>query len=186
MPLKPKAELSKTTIVLMLLLCSCTASPAPVTPHVSYDMSGTLDGKPLPQLETIKADSCYDGYGGYKLTFSAIADMIPEAIDDEINLGLTVDVSDISQLPLGQSVDVAQISSVQLSATATGFLFLPQGALTITTGTITLSALSHSEMSGSASLVFTDQNDVNPMVQEALAYEIAFNNLAITYYCENT
>jgi hypothetical protein len=54
----------------------------------------------LPQLVTITAESCFDGYGGYILSFSAVADMIPEAIDDEISLGLTIQIDDISQLPL--------------------------------------------------------------------------------------
>jgi len=163
-----------------------TTTPQPPTPadaHVVYGMSATLDGKQLPQLVTITAESCFDGYGGYILSFSAVADMIPEAIDDEISLGLTIQIDDISQLPLGQPVDVAHNNDIYLSAATLAFLPPPQGVLTTATGTITLTALSYGEMSGSASLIFTDPGDVNPVVQNSLAYKVAFTNLAIIHYC---
>lgn len=181
--------------VTFILLTGCgsptpgvTSTSQPSTPtdtqaHVVYGMSATLDGKQLPQLVTITAESCFDGYGGYTLSFSAVADMIPEAIDDEISLGMTIQIDDISQLPLGQAVEVVHTTAIHLSAAPLAFLPSPQGILTTATGTITLAALSYGEMSGSASLIFTDPGDVNPVVQNSLAYEVAFTNLAIIRYC---
>lgn len=173
-------------LVAMIAVSGCQASPTPAGAHVMYGMSAILDSQPLPQLVTITAESCFDGYGGYTLSFSAVADMIPEAIDDEIRLDLTIQMTDISQVPLGQTVDVANKSSLQLSAAATVFRPPPQGALTTATGTITLTALSYGEMSGSTSLAFSDPGDVNPVVQNSLAYEVTFTNLAITHYCPET
>ena len=59
----------------------------------------------------------------------------------------------------------------------------PQDPLTTTSGTITISALSANEMSGSASLAFSDPGDVNAVVQDSLAFEVMFSNLAIIHYC---
>ncbi len=55
--------------------------------------------------------------------------------------------------------------------------------MTTATGTLTLAALSAREISGSAMLTFTDPADVNPVVHDSLAYEVAFTNLAIVHYC---
>ena len=50
-------------------------------------------------------------------------------------------------------------------------------------GTMTISALSTNEISGSASLTFSDSGDVNAVVKDSLAYEVTFTNLAVIHYC---
>lgn len=174
-------------VILMLMIqigCAIQPTPTPsASGHVTYDLSATLDGKPLPLLQAIRAESCYDGYGGYLLSFTATADMIPEAIDDEIVLGLNIQIDDISKITLGSPIDIKNNSNIHLSASARVFVEGPQDPLMAATGTITIAALSEREMSGSASLVFTDPNDVNPAVKDMLAFEMAFTNLAIVQYC---
>jgi len=170
--------------LMLLVQAGCGPLPTPVaTRHVAYDMSATLDDKPLPALVGIIAESCYDGYGGYSLAFTATADMIPEAIDDEIGLGLNIRIDPNSDMITGKPIDVAKSSYIHLSASATAFLPPPQDPVTNAAGTLTLTALSQREMSGSASLMFTDPDDVNPVVKDSLAFELAFTNLAIVHYC---
>ena len=40
------------------------------------------------------------------MEFTATADTVPEAVDDEIGLQLEIDIPDISQIELGKSIDV--------------------------------------------------------------------------------
>ena len=146
-------------------------------------MSATLDGKPLPALVGITASSCDDGYGGYAFTFAATADMEPQAIDDEIGLGLNIEIDDISKITIGKPIQVGNNNNIRLSASVRVFIEAPQDPVTTATGMITITALSDREMSGSASLIFTDPSDVNPTVKESLAYEVTFTNLAVIHYC---
>ncbi len=146
-------------------------------------MRAVLDGEPLPPLVTITAASCFDGYGGYTLSFSGVADRVPEAIDDEIVLVLTVQIDDIEGLPPGRAVPVAGSTFLRLAADTAEFLPNTQGQLTAASGTLTLTAISYGEMSGSALLSFADPGDANPAVQNSLDLEVVFTNLAITRYC---
>ncbi|HSF80425.1 MAG TPA: hypothetical protein VLA49_04295 [Anaerolineales bacterium] len=172
-------------IILVQAGCAPQTTPSPSSAgHVSYSMSATLDGKPMPTLVGIKAESCYDGYGGYALTFTATADMEPQAIDDEIGLSLEISIGDISKIAVGEPVDVANNQHIRLATQPTAFL-PPEslGSLTTASGTLTISTLQEREISGSASLAFTDPDDVNALVKDSLSYEVTFSNLAITHYC---
>ena len=168
----------------LMVQSRCQPSPATESGHVVYGMSATLDSKPLPVLVGITASSCYDGYGGYMLTFAATADMDPQAIDDELGLGLEISIVDISKITVGKPVDVANNQNIHLAAQPTAFLDPASlGPLTTASGTMTFSALSTNEISGSASLIFVDPDDDNAVVQESLAYEVTFTNLAVINYC---
>lgn len=174
-------------IFMLLVQVGCAPQTTPSSSsagHVSYSMSATLDGNPMPTLVGIRAESCYDGYGGYVLTFTATADMEPQAIDDEIELSLEIRIADITQITIGRPVDVANNRHVRLAARATA-LHPPEslGSLTMASGTITIATLQTNEISGSASLTFTDPNDVNAVVKDSLAYEVTFSNLAVIHYC---
>ena len=176
-----------TMIFVLLVQAGCASQPTPIpsasSGHVTYDLSATLDGKPLPPLQAITAESCYDGYGGYLLAFTAIADMDPQSIDDEISLSLNIRIDPNSEMIVGKPIDVANSAYIHLSANAIVFTDAPQNPVTTATGTLTLTALSQTEMSGSTSIRFTDPGDVNPVVKDSLAYDVAFTNLAIVYYC---
>jgi len=181
---------SKITICIINLMLLAQAGCAPqATPstssegHVSYAMSAILDDQPLPSLVGIRAESCYDGYGGYSIAFTAVADIDPQAIDDEISLSLNIRIDPNSEMILGKPMHVANSAYIHLSANAIVFTDAPQDPVTTATGTLTLTALSEREMSGSASFVFTDPGDVNPVVKDSLAFEVAFTNLAIVHYC---
>ena len=171
-------------IIAMSSLMGCQPPPVPTSQHVAYGMSATLDGKPLPALVGIIAESCYDGYGGYLLTFAATADMEPQMIDDEIGLNLEIRIADISQITMGEPVQVANNQNIRLAARPTAFL-PPEslGSLTTASGTLTISALEEREISGSASLTFGDPDNVNAVVNDSLAYEVSFTNLAVIHYC---
>ena len=181
-----KKTLVSVLIFFELWLVGCAPQPTPVLDsagHVAYSMSATLDGKPLPALVGITASSCDDGYGGFTLAFTATADMEPQAIDDEIGLGLNIEIDDISKITIGKPIQVGNNNNIRLSASVRVFIEAPQDPVTTATGMITITALSDREMSGSASLIFTDPGDVNPTVKESLAYEVTFSNLAVIHYC---
>ena len=171
-------------LLTLLVQAGCQSSPVTESGHVIYGMSAALDNKPLPALVGITAESCYDGYGGYSLVFSATADMIPEAIDDEIGLGLEITIVDMSQIMVGKPVDVTNNQNIRLAAHPTAFLDPASlSPLKMASGTMTISALSTNEISGSASLTFSDSGDVNAVVKDSLAYEVTFTNLAVIHYC---
>ena len=181
-----KKTLVSVLIFFELWLVGCAPQPTRASSsagHVAYSMSATLDGKPLPALVGIKAESCYDGYGGFVLTIAATADMEPQTIDDEIELGLNIEIDDISKITIGKPIQVGNNNNIHLSASVRVFIEAPQDPVTTATGMITITALSDREMSGSASLMFTDPSDVNPTVKESLAYEVMFTNLAVIHYC---
>jgi len=169
----------------LTFLAGCQSPSPPAAGHVNYGMSAILDGKPLPALEAITAESCYDGYGGYSLAFAAEADMDPQSIDDEIALSLNIKIDGGSQMTVGKPMEVMNNTYIHLSANTTAFLPPPppQDPVTTATGTLSLTALSAREMSGSASLTFTDPADVNPVLRDSLVYEVTFTNLAIVHYC---
>jgi len=174
-----------TMILVLLAQAGCASQPTPaVAGHVVYGMSVAIDGKPLPALVGITAESCYDGYRGYMLTFAATADMEPQAIDDEIGLGLEIRIKDISKIAVGEPVSVANDQNVRLLASPTAFIDpAALKPLNTASGTLTISALQEREISGSAWLTFTDPNDVNAVVKDSLVYEVTFNNLAVIHYC---
>jgi hypothetical protein len=182
-----KSKIGVYMVILMLMIqtgCAPQPTSAPsASGHVTYDLSATLDGKPLPPLQAITAESCADGYAGYSLAFTSIADVDPEAIDDEIALGLNIRIDPNSKMTVGEPMGVVNSAYIHLAADAMTFFPPVQNPITTATGTLTLTALSEREMSGSASLLFTDPNDVNPVVKETLAFEVAFTNLAIVQYC---
>jgi len=173
------------TILMLLAQAGCAPQPTPAAAgYVAYGMSATMDGKPLPALIGIIAESCYDGYGGYVLTFAATADMEPQAIDDEIGLSLEIRIGDISKITVGEPVNVANNLDIRLLASPTAFIDpAVLKPLTIASGTITITTLQEREISGSASLTFGDPDDVNAVVKDALAYEVSFTNLAVIHYC---
>ncbi len=177
------AALLALALLAMFALSACGPAPQASLQHVSYGMRAVLDGEALPPLVTITAASCFDGYGGYTLSFSGVADRVPEAIDDEIVLVLTVQIDDIEGLPPGRAVPVAGSTFLRLAADTAEFLPNTQGQLTAASGTLTLTAISYGEMSGSALLSFADPGDANPAVQNSLDLEVVFTNLAITRYC---
>ena len=174
-----------TTILMLLVQTGCAPQPTPAAAvHVAYGMSATMDGKPLPTLVGIRAESCYDGYGGYALTFTAIADMEPQAIDDEIGLSLEIRIEDISKITAGEPVKVANDQNIRLLASPTAFIDpAALKPLNTASGTLTISMLQEREISGSASLTFTDPDDVNAVVNDSLVYEVTFSNLAVIHYC---
>ena len=105
---------SKITICIINLMLLAQAGCAPqATPstssegHVSYAMSAILDDQPLPSLVGIRAESCYDGYGGYSIAFTAVADIDPQAIDDEISLSLNIRIDPNSEMIVGKPIHVA-------------------------------------------------------------------------------
>ena len=169
-----------------------TATSIPPTPaggYVMYRLRATLDNEPMAALEAIKAASCLDQTPGPNMgkrvvfTFSAQADPIEEAIDDEIGFGLTIQIDDVTQIPFGQPVDVANNPNLHPSALVRGFLPPPQDALTMVNGTITIAALSSNQVTGSAMLTFSDPGDVNVAVQESVVFEVEFTDLAIDPDC---
>jgi len=174
-------------ILMLPAQAGCGSQPTPaVAGHVTYNLNATLNSKPLPPLQGITAESCYDGFwGGYSLAFSATADMDPQAIDDEISLSLNIRIDPNSEMIVGKPIHVTKSAYIHLSANAIVFTDAPQDPVTTATGTLTLTTFSQREMSGSASLVFTDPGDVNPVVKDSLAYEVAFTNLAIVYCPES-
>lgn len=177
-------------IVVIVVLAQLGCAPQALTPapssagHVAYSMSAALDGKPLPALVGITAESCNDGYGGFTLTFTATADMELQAIDDEIGLSLVIRIGDISKIAVGEPVNVANNQNIRLLASPTAFIDpAALKPLNIASGTLTISALQEREINGSASLTFTDPSDVNALVKDTLAYEVTFTNLAVVHYC---
>ena len=170
-------------IIVMSSLTFCQSRPAPAAAgHVAYGMSAILDDKPLPPLRVITAESCSNGYGGISIAFSGEANLIENAIDHEVNLGLNVKIYDVWQLPLGKSIEVTNNRNIRVSGIMGRFLS-PQDPLTTARGTITLSSLTDHEVSGVASLTFTDPNDVNGTVQDSVVLVAAFTNLAVVKYC---
>ena len=110
--------------------------------------------------------------------------MEPQAIDDEIGLGLEIRIKDISKIAVGEPVSVANDQNVRLLASPTAFIDpAALKPLNTASGTLTISALQEREISGSAWLTFTDPNDVNAVVKDSLVYEVTFNNLAVIHYC---
>jgi len=172
-------------ILVLLAQAGCGPRLSPDTAgHVAYGLSATIDGKALPALVGITAESCYDGYGGYVLTFTATADMEPQAIDDEIGLGLEIRIGDISKITVGEPVNVANNQNIRLLASPTAFLDpAALRPLDIASGTITITTVQANEISGSASLTFSDPDDVNAVVKDSLTYEVTFSNLAVIHYC---
>jgi len=173
-------------IMIMMLLtqagCAPRPTPAPAG-YVAYSMSATLDDQPLPSLVGIKAESCYDDSGRYMITFEATADMELEAILHEISLGLNIEIDDISKITLGEPVKVKNNSNIHSTSIANVYFPPLLDPLTTVTGTITITAFSEREISGSASLVFTDTQNVTPAVEDSVAYEVTFNNLPVVHYC---
>jgi len=55
--------------------------------------------------------------------------------------------------------------------------------LNIASGMVTITSLQANEISGSASLTFSDPDDVNVVVKDSLTYEVTFSNLAVIHYC---
>ena len=172
-------------ILVLLAQAGCGPRLSPDTAgHVAYGLSAAIDGKALPALVGITAESCYDSYGGYVLTFTATADMIPEAIDDEIGLGLEISIEDISKIIVGKPMDVANNLDIRFLASPTSFIDpAVLKPLNVASGTITITKLQANEISGSASLTFSDPGDVNALVNDSLAYEVMFTNLAVIHYC---
>ena len=148
-------------ILMLLAQAGCGSQPTPaVAGQVVYGMSATIDGRALPELVGITAESCYDGYGGNVLIFTATADMIPQAIDDEVGLGLEISIGDISKITVGKPVDVANNQDIRLLASPTAFLDpAVLKPLNVASGTITITKLQANEISGSASLTFSDPGD---------------------------
>ena len=48
---------------------------------------------------------------------------------------------------------------------------------------VTITSLQANEIRGSASLTFSDPDDVNVVVKDSLTYEVTFSNLAVIHYC---
>ena len=171
-------------MLMLLVQAGCAPQPTPISEYVAYGMSAILDDQPLPALVGIIAESCYDGYGGNSLAFTATADMIPEAIDDEIGLNLEISIVDILQITIGEPVNVANNQNIRLLANPTAFLDpAVLKPLNIASGTLTITTLQANEISGSASLTFSDPDDVNAVVKGSLTYEVTFSNLAVIHYC---
>jgi len=171
-------------LIVMLSLMGCQSRPAPAAAgHVAFGMSAILDDKPLPLLSVITAESCSNGYGGISIAFSGESNLTENAIDDEVGIGLNVKIYDVWQLPLGRSIEVTNNKNIRVSGIIARFLLPLQDPLTTATGTITLSSLSDNEVSGVASLTFTDPNDVNGTVQDSVVLVAAFTNLAVVKYC---
>ena len=81
-------------------------------------------------------------------------------------------------------VDVTNNQNIRLAAHPTAFLDPASlSPLKMASGTMTISALSTNEISGSASLTFSDSGDVNAVVKDSLAHEVTFTNLAVIHYC---
>ena len=171
-------------ILMFLAQAGCRSKLTAASGQVVYSMSATLDNEPLPALVGITAESCYDGYGGYALTFTATADMEPQAIDDEIGLGLEIRIGDISKITVGEPVNVSNNQNIRLLASPTAFLDpAVLKPLNIASGMVTITSLQANEISGSASLTFSDPDDVNVVVKDSLTYEVTFSNLAVIHYC---
>ena len=99
-------------------------------------------------------------------------------------LGLEISIGDISNITIGKPVDAANNRDIRLLASPTSFLDpAVLKPLNIASGTITITTLQANEISGSASLTFSDPDDVNAVVKDSLAYEVTFSNLAVIYYC---
>ena len=110
--------------------------------------------------------------------------MEPQAIDDEIGLSLEIRIGDITQITVGEPVQVANDQNIRLLASPTAFLDpAALKPLNTASGMLTISTLQEREISGSASLTFTDPNDVNALVNDSLVYEVTFSNLAVIHYC---
>lgn len=174
-------------IFMILIQAGCAPQPTPATAgYVTYGMSAAMDGKPLPTLVWIRAESCDDDYGGFTLTFTATADMEPQAIDDEIGLSLEIRIGDISKIALGEPVNVANNRNIRLLASPTAFIDpAALKLLNTASGTLTISALQEREISGSALLTFSDPDDDNAVVKDSLTYEVTFSNLAVIHNCSD-
>jgi len=161
----------------------CQRQPTPNSGYVMYSLRVTLDDEPMYVLEGITGESCSNGYGGLLFEFAAEADPIEEAIDDEIGFGLSIQIDDVTRISSGKPTDVANNPNLHLSGRVRRFLPPPQDPLTSVTGTLTISALSSSQVSGSALLTFIDSDDVNLAVQASAVFAVEFTNLAIARYC---
>ena len=170
-----------TMIFILVVQAGCAAQPTP-----SYSLNATINGQPPVSLVVNKGEACYQGSRGYALRFSAKADIGPEAVWPEINLRLNIEFNDIAILTIGEPIEVANNSKIHLSTSASGEDFRGgrlYDLLTTVTGTITITALSEKEISGTASLVFTDPENFNPIVEDSIIYQMAFNHLSVNHDC---
>jgi len=167
-------------ILILLAQTACMSQPTP-----AYSLNAIIDGKPPSSLVSTKAEACYQGSGEYALRFSAKADMGPEAVWTGFNLRLNIEFNDIAILTIGEPIEVANNSKIHLSTSASEDF---RGArlydlLKTVTGTITITALSEKEISGTASLVFTDPENFNPIVEDSIIYQVTFNRLSVNHDC---
>jgi len=169
-------------IMILILLAQTACAPQP-TP--AYSLNALIDGQPPSSVVSTKAEACYDGSMGYALKFFAKADMGPQAIWGAISLRLNIEIDDIAILTIGEPIEVANNSKIHLSISASEDF---RGArlydfLKTVTGTITITALSEKEISGTASLVFTDPENFNPIVEDSIIYQVTFNRLSVNHDC---
>jgi hypothetical protein len=126
---------------------------------------------------------------GHLLVFRGQADPPLGPTDDEIDFTLAIRIDNHPDgspaIALGRPVEVKDNPSVHISANARVFLYQPQDPVSTVTGTITFSSLDYRETSGTALLMFTDPEDVNPAIREWLILELTFTNLATMYGCPN-
>src|SRR3972149_5299322 len=168
-------------ILILLAQTACTSQPTP-----AYSLNALIDGQPPSALVSTKAEACYDGSMGYALKFFAKADMGPQAVWGAISLRLNIEFNDIAILKIGEPIEVANNSKIHLSTSARGEDFRGgrlYDLLHTVTGTITITALSEKEISGTASLVFTDPENFNPIVEDSIIYQMAFNHLSVNHDC---
>ena len=174
-----KSKIVFCIMILMLLAQAGCASQA----TQRYSLTALIDGEPSASLVVKKAEACYDGSKGYALKFSAKADMGPQAIWHQIRLRLNIEIDDIEKITTGKPVNVGDDSNIRLSANANEHFPWLYSPLTTATGTITITARSENEISGSASLVFTEPDDFSSEVKDSIAYNVIFQNLPVIHYC---
>ena len=169
---------SNIVFCIMILMLLAQAGCAPQAAQ-NYSMNAFIDGEPPSSLVVSKAEACYDGSKGYALEFAAKADMGPQAVWREISLRLNIEIDEIAKITIGKSVDVGDDSNIHVTIGADIYTPPLLEPLATVTGTITITALSEREISGSASLVFTDPENFNPAVDDSLVYDVTFNNLPV-------
>lgn len=179
---------SNIVFYVMIIAALAQAGCAP-QPKLNYEMNALIDGVPPSSPVETKAEVCYDGSRGYALRFAARAevkvDMGTEAVRQKISLRLNIEIDDISKITVGEQVEVGNDNNIHGSAV---IVFFPPAIDLLEppmmgTGTMTITALSENGMSGSASLRFTDPEDIHQAVDDS-RLEVAFNDLAIVNGCD--
>ncbi|HSF80424.1 MAG TPA: hypothetical protein VLA49_04290 [Anaerolineales bacterium] len=164
----------------MIFLLLAQAGCAPQAPQ-RYSLNTLIDGESPSSLVVTKAEACFDDSKRDALKFAAKADMGPQAVWREISLRLNIQIDDIAKITMDKPVEVGSGNNINAAIGVDVHTPPLDSPLSTVTGTITITALSENEISGSASLVFTDPENFNPTVEDSLVYEVTFIHMTVNH-----